>query len=89
METLGAENLDWLMENDKDLKVFLPPAQEEGFRKLAHHFSFVPRAITDEDLTNMLPSWAREIVEAQERNKQWWIRQIAWIRGFFAGGEHV
>ena len=85
VEALGEDNLAYLVENNKDLGTFLPAEQEAVFRQMAPSFGFVSAAISDEAFTAMLPSWAQRMVLANDQTKEWWRRQIEWIRGFFRG----
>lgn len=87
LEELGAERVQWIVENRRQLSTLITPPQEAHYRKLGRGFGWVSQAISDEDFEKMLPEWAGDILTSSgEEGRAWFKGELRWLRGFLTGG---
>jgi hypothetical protein len=81
----GPDNMLYLIENDKSLIEYIPPAQRYELKRLfRERFSDYLQYLSDEDVYSWLPDDYLGVVEATPKGSEWVYKQIKNIRDFLA-----
>ena len=88
VEKLGADNIRWLITNNKPLSSLAQVQEREGqLRAQALKYSRLASNISEEQFLCMLPPWCLQIVQEHgEQGQQWMREQLIWLRSFFKEG---
>lgn len=84
VETLGVDNISYLIESEKDISAYVPANLEAEYRQRAKIFGQVADIISEEDMFDMLPEWAKLLISKYgDTGKAWFKKQVDWFRTFF------
>ena len=79
---IGETRLRYLLEKDKSFSDYIP---ERQIKQYITDYSKLAGLITDEQLKEMLPVWALNLIsERGEKGREWLDRNLAWIKGIIA-----
>lgn len=85
LETIGPENLAYLIEKDKNFSEYIPKPVQQKLREAAKSYNWVGALLSDDDVIAMLPEWVRILVaKYDEQGIKWLTRQLSWLRSFIA-----
>ena len=62
----------------------LSRSKEVEFRAQAPHYKWASDSLSDQEITDLLPDFARDVI-LTEKGSAWWIMQLQWARGLFSG----
>lgn len=84
MDSVGPENLEWMVKSDKDIESVLSRKQLNTIMAKAQIYSWVGDIITTDDLVAAQPEWVLEIIEKYGNSgKKWMVRQLEWLEKLF------
>lgn len=81
---IGLENIKWVVQNDKDLALFIPPEQLAQYRQGVYLAEGWLKIFTEADLLSWVPLDYFTVINSLPNGPKWITRQLRFIRNFIS-----